>query len=291
MNSTLPPQAAFELPLWPQGATTTIQGTRVERWFSTPPGASFFFNQVRNVSEPTLTGFLPDSLVTTGTAVVICPGGGHHTLAIEHEGYDVARWLTARGIAAFVLKYRTVPTPDLDEAFEAQFQERLQQPEVLQALMREHTPHVLADGQRALDLVREHANEWGVAADRVGMMGFSAGAHVTVCVTLNSDKGSRPDFAAPIYGALWEEVRVGEDVPPLFLAYANDDDLGEWVVGPTLKLYAAWRAVGRPAELHVYAQGGHGFGLRQQGLPSDGWINRFYDWLQAQRWVEGCPYP
>ncbi|MEF2279383.1 alpha/beta hydrolase [Deinococcus sp. YIM 134068] len=286
IDSTLPDRATFELPLWPNGAPTSLEGTRAERWSTTPPGTAVHFRFVRNVSAPTLTAFLPDPQVATDTAVIVCPGGAHHTLAIEHEGYDVARWLAARGVAAFVLKYRVIPTPDLDDAFEKHIHELFSSHDAMRDLTRGHRPHLLADGQRALALVREHASEWGVAADRVGLMGFSAGGNVTVNVTLQPGTGPGPNFAAPIYGALWEEVTVPDDAPPLFLAYANDDDLGDAVVRPNLELYVAWRAAGLPVELHVYSRGGHGFGLRRQGLPSDTWIDHFHDWLRVQGLLE-----
>ena len=113
-------------------------------------------------------------------------------------------------------------------------------------------------------------------------MGFSAGGRVTAGVALEHDAQSRPDFAAPIYGALWEDITVPADAPPLFMALANDDELA---VEPGLALYSAWRAAGHPVELHIYAQGGHGFGMRKQGLPADHWIDRFGEWLQVQGFV------
>ena len=271
----LPPHAAFELPLWPNGAPTTLQDPQPERWYSNAPDAAFRFRQVRNVSEPTLTAFLPSPQVVTGTAVIVCPGGGHHLLAIDHEGYDVARWLAERGIAAFVLKYRTIPTPDDDVLAERLIQDRLGKVDlsVMHLLTRKHLPHLLADGQRALDLVREHAATWGIVRDRVGMLGFSAGAHLTVSVTLQT-AGEGPDFAAPIYGALWEDLTLPKVVPPMFLAYADDDELGAVVVEANLNLYAALHSAGSSVELHVYAHGGHGFGMNRQNLPSDRWIER-----------------
>ncbi|WP_045234816.1 alpha/beta hydrolase [Deinococcus pimensis] len=287
--TVLPAQAAFELPLWPEGAPTTLADARTERWFTTPPEAAFAFRQVRNVTQPTLTGFLPDARVATGTAVVVLPGGGLHTLAVEHEGYDVARWLAGRGVAAFVLKYRTIVTSDLDDEYETLFRERLKDEAGMRAVTHAHEPHVLADAQRALDLVREHVREWRVTPGRVGLLGFSAGGFVTVRVTLRGG-GPRPDFIAPIYGAMWDDVTAPPDAPPLFLAYADDDDLAERVVGPNLALYEAWRREGRSVELHVYARGGHGFGMRRQDLPSDHWIDRFHEWLRAQNLL-GTPVP
>jgi acetyl esterase/lipase len=198
-------------------------------------------------------------------------------LAIDHEGIDVADWLNARGVAAFVLKYRLVPTAMRDEDFAKQM---LSLPEPkLKELTRQIGPLAITDGQQAMKVVRERAPSWGIAPDRIGIMGFSAGGRVTTGVALEHDAESRPSFAAPIYGALWEEIIVPADAPPLFIALANDDELA---VEPSVALYGAWRAAGQPVELHIYAQGGHGFGMRKQGLPADHWIDRFGEWLAVQ---------
>src|SRR5205814_3636697 len=122
------------------------------------------------------------------------------------------------------------------------------------------------------------AAAWGLQDGRIGIMGFSAGGHLSVGVVLAADAGSRPDFVAPIYGALWEDAVVPADAPPLFTALASDDRIA---VEPCVALYSAWHAAGRPAEIHIYAKGGHGFGMVRQGLPSDGWIERFGEWLAA----------
>ncbi len=121
---------------------------------------------------------------------------------------------------------------------------------------------------------------------RIGVLGFSVGGHLAAGVALANQPDSRPDFVAPIYGALWENVVVPADAPPLFTALASDDRIA---VAPCLALYSAWHAAGRSAEIHIYAQGGHGFGMVKQGLPSDGWIERFGDWLEAQGLVDPTP--
>ena len=277
---TSPPfaQAAFELPLWPQGVPDPVAGGRPERWFTSAPGAPFHYRQVRNVTEPTLIAFLPDPAQATGAAVIVCPGGGHHTLAIDHEGSDVARWLAARGVAAFVLKNRLIPTPDRDEDFETRMQHVMAHTGELEALVAAHLPHLLRDGERAVALVRGHAAEWGLRADCVGMLGFSAGGHLAAMVTLRGAPGQRPDFLAPIYGSMWGPVTAPQHPPPLFLAYSNDDPLGDFVIGANLELYRAWRGAA-PVELHAYAQGGHGFGLHAWGLASDHWPEQFRLWL------------
>ena len=136
-----------------------------------------------------------------------------------------------------------------------------------------------ADAKQAIKLVRQRAVEWGIATDQVGMMGFSAGARVTAGLALEYDAETRPNFAAPIYGALWDEIQVPTDAPPLFIALTSDDSLA---LQHCLNLYSAWQKAGHSAELHIYAEGGHGFGMRVQGLPVDHWIERFHEWLERQ---------
>jgi acetyl esterase/lipase len=263
--------------LWPQGVPGFADSIQQEQeTFASPP---ISFRTVRNVTQPTLAVFLPHPSEASGTAVVICPGGGFHSLAIDHEGIDVARWLTARGVAAFVLKYRLLPTEVRDEDFERQFQANLADRNKIREVTRRIGPLAIADGQQAMKVVREHASEWGLASNRIGIMGFSAGGRVTTGVALEHDADSRPNFAAPIYGALWEDLTVPADAPPLFIALANDDELA---VEPCLALYRAWRTASHPVELHIYAQGGHGFGMRKQGLPADHWIESFGEWLRIQ---------
>jgi len=212
--------------------------------------------------------------------VVVCPGGVFHYLAIESEGTDVARWLNARGVAAFVLKYRVLQTESRDEDLIKQLQERFTNLLKLMELMQQIEQLAIADGQQALRVVRQRAAEWGIAPERIGILGFSSGGVVTTGAAMQYDAASRPNFAAPIYPAFsGTGIAVPTDAPPLFLLAANDDPMG---AGASLPLYSAWRDAGHQVELHLYAQGGHGFGMKKQRLPSDHWIERFGDWLQAQ---------
>lgn len=259
--------------LWPDGAPDQPEQIYPESEFTLRDGPPH--SGVRNVSEPTLTAYLPDPASATGCGVIVCPGGGHYLLAIDKEGTQVAGWLTERGIAAFVLKYRLIPSEGTDEQFLGFFGSGALG-EQLRARLPAHWPRALADGQQAVREVRRRAGEWGLRPDRIGMMGFSAGGHVSAGVALADDPGARLDFVAPIYGALWQHVAVPADAPPMFTALAGDDPIA---VRPCLDLYAAWHAAGRPAEIHIYARGGHGFGMNRQDLPSDGWIDRFGDWL------------
>lgn len=274
MQSSLqtPPQP-FVIPLWPAAAPGSEDWTQAETISTMQSG----LRVIRNVSQPSLTAYLPDPAKANGTAVIVCPGGAFHFLAHEHEGTQVAAWLTAHGIAAFMLKYRLIRTSD---DFEAVVWRRLSHREELAEQMQTHAPLIRADGQQAVRLVRQRAAEWGVRPDRIGIMGFSAGGSVTSAVALHYDAGSRPDFAAPIYGGHSGEGIAPDDAPPLFLVHADDDPLVPSAA--SLRLYNIWKAAGRPVELHIYQRGGHGFGMNKQGLPVDGWIERFGEWLGTQ---------
>jgi acetyl esterase/lipase len=257
--------------LWPDAAPGSADWPQHEQVSVMP---DFGLKVIRNVSQPTLTVFLPDRAVADGTAVIVCPGGAFHFLAYEHEGIQVAGWLNARGIAAFMLKYRLIRTGD---NFAAEVQERLADRTKMAGPLQALAPLILADAQQAVRLVRQRAAAWGVRPDRIGIMGFSAGGAVAMAVTLNHDTDSRPDFAAPIYAAHFGEIAVPADAPPLFLVHANDDPLIP--AGISTAIYTAWHAASKPVELHIYDKGGHGFGMNRLGLPVDGWIERFGEWV------------
>ena len=231
---------------------------------------------VFNVTDPTLTVMAPDPATANGTALVICPGGGFHALSINSEGVDVARWLAAKGVTCFVLKYRLVECKTNDPA-----QEMSDKGPIDQAVAP-IIPLALADGLQAIDYVRRHATDYGINPKRIGIIGFSAGGTVTAAVGYNYTPASRPDFVAPIY-LQYEWVPKGAvptDAPPLFLVAATDDGIG--LAPHSVRLYNDWVAAGKSAELHLYATGGHGFGMKTQNLPSDRWIELFGDWLGVQ---------
>jgi len=229
---------------------------------------------VVNVSNPTLTAFLPDQAKANGTAVIIAPGGGFHALSINSEGNDVAQWLTEHGVAAFVLRYRLVPSQD-----DAVAEMATKTPAQAQRDMAAIAPLAGADGLAAMALVRGRAKEFAIDADRIGFMGFSAGGAVAAHVAFNYDTISRPDFVAPVYAAVaWlGDAPLRKDAPPAFIVAASDDQLG--LAKDSIALYGKWLQAGQSAELHMYARGGHGFGMRKQGLPADTWIERFGEWL------------
>jgi acetyl esterase/lipase len=199
-------------------------------------------------------------------------------LSINSEGYDVAKYLAAKGVTAFVLKYRLAHTnSDAAAEFEAIYKDRAK----FQQLVENVVPLSIADGEAAVTYVRQHAAEFGVSPDRVGVIGFSAGGAVTAEIAFHYKPEGRPAFVAPIYGAAVEKgLPVPADAPPMFIAAATDDQLG--LAPDSIAFYTAWTGAHKSAELHMYAQGGHGFGMRQQNLPTDHWIDRFAEWLELQ---------
>jgi acetyl esterase/lipase len=204
-----------------------------------------------------------------GTAVVVAPGGGFNILAIEHEGRDVARWLNQRGVTAFVLRYRVGPQPD--ETKDTSRAVRLRA--------------AVEDGIEAVKVVRARAAEWKIRPDRIGLIGFSAGGALTVGVATQAPAEARPDFVMPIYTGLAGAYTVSADAPPLFTAVAFDDS--ERMVETALGLARDWKKAGRPAELHLFADGGHGFGMNVKGKASDGWAGLLEAWLSRMGLLGG----
>lgn len=236
----------------------------------------FNMKVVYNVTTPTLTVFMPDKSVATGTAVVVCPGGGFHILSINSEGNDVANWLVKKGVTCFVLKYRLVhsltndPVKELvDQSGRPEFDKN----------NKTLIPLAVADGRAAITYVRAHAAEYNIIPDHIGIMGFSAGGVVAGAVAYKYSAENRPDFVAAIYGAVPLEFQgaIANDAPPMFMAAASDDRLG--LVASSIDLYNKWLESKHPVELHMYVKGGHGFGMRTQNIPTDTWIDRFGDWL------------
>lgn len=260
----------------PLGTGGVAASTAPESWFR-QYGQPF----TRNVREATLTPFLPAPGKATGAAVIVAPGGGFLMLSMNNEGWSVARALAARGIAAFVLKYRLKPTPadhqDFERAVTAMFanagdpKSRLRPDDAVAGLGDQ-----IADARAAFALIRANADRWKVDPKRIGMIGFSAGAMTTMAATLAAPD-TKPAFIGPIYGSM-EAVTVPKDAPPLFAVIASDDPL---FARKGFGLLDAWQAAGRPVEFHMYEKGGHGFGLGKQGTTSTGWFDAFVKWLNA----------
>ncbi|MFL6735156.1 MAG: alpha/beta hydrolase [Sphingomicrobium sp.] len=240
----------------------------------------------RNVTVATLTPFLPDPAKANGTAVVVAPGGGFRTLSMDNEGWDVAKALAKRGVAAFVLKYRLNQTPsdmgEFEKSMAAMFaggaspRPRPTPDQQLAGLAPQ-----IADSRAAFALIRGRAAEWHVNPDRIGMVGFSAGAMLTLATEL-AGQDAKPAFIATIYGPL-APVTVPQDAPPLFVALAADDPL---FGNGHFDLIDSWRTAKKPVEFHLYEQGGHGFGMYPKETTSTGWFNAFADWMKMHGWLK-----
>jgi acetyl esterase/lipase len=267
-------------PLYPGTApTSTLENYPEKEYFS----KTWNTEVVTNVTKPSLTVFQPSPELRIGTAVVICPGGGFMALSINNEGDDVAKYLAERGVTAFVLKYRLAHTgEDATQEFVEMFADK----QKFQEMLAKVVPLAVADGLAAVTYVRQHASEWRVSPDRVGIIGFSAGGTIAAGVALRYVLEGRPAFVAPIYGAaaMFKDVPVPVDAPPMFIAAATDDQLG--LAPESVALYEKWAGARKSVELHMYAKGGHGFGMRKQNLPTDHWIDRFSDWLELQGWLK-----
>ncbi len=266
-------EPAEEFAVWPGNPPGPNRDRGPEKLLTGRPRP---FYQITDVSHPTVSVFLPPRERRSGAAVLVLPGGGLQRLAIEHEGLEVAAWLNSLDITAFVLKYR-VP---------------------------ERAPVALQDVQRAMSLIRARSAEWGIDPDDLGVVGFSAGAELAVWLATHygerqyeaqdaSDRFStRPAYAALIYpGGLTQggplqikEVlasRINADTPPMFVAQANDDSSEN-----SLAIVAALKRAHVPAELHIYQEGGHGFGVRTTGAPVGGWKERWREWLAWQGFLD-----
>lgn len=275
----------FKLKVWPNGAPDSNG--------MTTPEETYEGKRVRNVSEAEIYVYLPKIGINTGAAVVICPGGGYMIEAMDHEGYELAEWLTTQGVAGIVLKYR---------------------------LPYGHDQIPLEDAQRALRIVRQKAAEWGINPAKVGIAGSSAGGHLASTAGTRFDLGKpesndaiekyscRPDFMLLLYpvitfneefghmgsrtnligtGNKWElvekysnELHVTPQTPPTFLILADDD--GGVPPRNSIEFYMALKKNKIPAEMHIFRDGGHGFGMTKKNLPVDQWPNLFSQWMKAQ---------
>lgn len=252
--------------------------TNKEAWHS-QYGSVF----ARNVTIATLTPFLPAKGKSTGAAVIVAPGGGFRTLSMENEGWNVAKALAAKGIAAFVLKYRLNQTPatmpEFEESMRQMFSGAARRPAGTQDPSVTLAP-MIADAKAAFALVRERAKEWNVDPEKVGMIGFSAGAMLTLSTTLYAPE-AKPAFIGNVYGPL-AAVKAPADAPPLFIALAADDP---FFANAGFGLIDSWKAVKRPVEFHLYEQGGHGFGMYPKETTSTGWFEAFASWLKMRGFI------
>lgn len=270
------PAEARAIPLY--GDATPGNGAS-ENW-------SFWDNKhyvVRNVTRPTLTAFLPDPANATGAAVVIAPGGAFMLLAIGPEGWEVAKRLNERGIAAFVLKYRVLPTPVDETEASAYMNEKakkgLSNPKRMPTL--QFSPST-DDALAALALVRQNSGKYGIDPKRVGMIGFSAGAMTSLNAVMAAEPGAGPDFLGYIYGPQ-AKARIPKDAPPMFAAIAFDDPLFPTMGFPIVE---AWHKAKRPVELHAYGKGGHGFNLGVEGTTTTLMLDQYIAWMDMQGFLK-----
>ncbi|MBP8303364.1 MAG: dienelactone hydrolase family protein [Phycisphaerae bacterium] len=308
----VPPKSLGLAVLW-MCVTATAQTQVIQIWPGVAPGSENWTqaegaikgsdgeDRTVNVVTPTLTVYLPEKGKATGAGVLIAPGGGFVHLAIHNEGYRVASWLQERGIAAFVLKYRLrqrTPEELQGGSSRAPGGGAAGRPAAARSAdtssaapgrapagpgrggMDNAGQYGIADGIQALTVLRRRAQEWGLAPDKIGMVGFSAGGMVTSGVLLQEDAAARPAFAGLIYGAPFGALpAVPQELPPVFLAWAQDDRTAGAACG---RFHEALKAAGSAPEVHIYKSGGHGFGTSKQGTTSDHWMEEFYHWLQAQ---------
>jgi len=251
----------------------TGKGQPKEDWFRESGSL-----QVRNVERATLTPFLPRMAANSGAAVIIAPGGGFLGLAIEEEGYRIARWLSDHGVAAFVLKYRVLATPTDPAIFRREvIAVRTGNGPASFRPPADTPPDSLADAQAALRHVAANAENYGVDPGRIGMMGFSAGAMTTMSAALANASDARPAFIAPIYGRMVQR-EVPQNPPPMFSAMAADDGL---FAREGFGLIESWRKAGGKVEFHLYQNGGHGFGMGTAGSTTADWLEGFRRWLET----------
>jgi acetyl esterase/lipase len=290
-GSVLPAQTNV-VPLWPNGAPGSENWKQKESEYKDNAGLRI----VRNVVNPSITVYLPAES-STGTSVVIAPGGAFRILSWDSEGTLVAEWLQRHGVAAFVLKYRLSDSGTDEEYAQAQAARaragrggtgapgegrggagRGSGGPGPQAGIR---AIAATDGLKAIEIVRQRAAEWRIDPAKVGIMGFSAGGYVALEAALDHTAANRPAFVGAIYACCVNpaEVKIPDDAPPTFFLHAYNDPVS--VSSPSL--YLAWKAANKPAELHTYADGGHGFGMPKRDRPTDGWIERFGDWLRYQK--------
>ena len=270
-----PSQAEQPLRIWPGQAPGTQDWAAPEEAADVTLPNVGRIHVITNVTVPTLTVFRPAAAKANGTAMVVLPGGSFRALAWDVDGLETARWLAGEGITAFVLKYRVRP-PQNGESFGQSLED-------FARATRARRAFAVADAEQAIRVVRSHGRQYGIAPNRVGIIGFSAGAMATMEVALASDPAIRPDFAVAMYGAALTADVPGKGAPPLFIGAAQDDP--ELPATNSVEIFQRWTKAGLPAELHIYEKGGHGFGFRRHNIPADNWPAAFRAWLASHGYL------
>jgi acetyl esterase/lipase len=261
------------LRVWPGAApgSESWSGDEVELDADVPGAGKVHI--ITNVTVPTISVFRPAAGKNNGTAMLVLPGGAFRALVWDLDGSEVAQWLVRRGITAFVLKYRVRPPGDQAPSGAESFDDFFKRTGPARDL-------AIADAEQALRHIRANAAKYEVAADRVGAIGFSAGAMATIGLALGTDAAVRPNFAVSVYGAMPAEQTPSGGTPPLFVVAAQDDP--QVPSAKSTEIYRRWTDAGRPAELHLYDKGGHGFGIRPRGKPADAWPAALEAWLVSR---------
>lgn len=251
--------------LWPNGAPGS-EGKTGEEVVKIQPAGD---HVISNVHKPSITVYLPPKETATGAAVVIAPGGGHSALWMDHEGYNVAKFLQDHGVAGFVLKYRLAREKESTYTIEGTS---------------------LADTQQAIKLVKSRSAEWGVDPARVGVIGFSAGGELAALAATHPGEGSSVAFFGLMYPAIPRDMPLSKDMPPAFLVCGENDRQN--ISQGLPELYLAMKKAGAQAELHVYTNVGHGFGVRATTKgPVAQWPQRFYEWMDARGLLKNSNAP
>ncbi|MFD2201985.1 alpha/beta hydrolase [Shivajiella indica] len=273
-------QAQNSIKLYQGKALGSEEWTWTEKVITPSPGNRILYD----VSEPELLHFPASKEKSNGTSIIVAPGGAFHILSLDNEGIRVAEWLNELGISAFVLKYRLVKS-QTDNPFETLIP-LMQDKDKLDSINAPVVEMAKNDGIEAMKYVRSNAKELGIDPNKIGFMGFSAGGTVTMSVALSASEEWKPDFLAPIY--LYRKAVLGVQMPlkktPIFVAVASDDELE--FMPHSVSLYQDWFAAGHPSELHVYENGGHGFGFAKKGTSSDQWTKDFEHWLYIRGLID-----
>ena len=288
--AVLAAEPAKTLDVWPGTAPGEKGDIGAEKWEPPPKNEIPPITRLTNVTKPAIAIYPPPKEKNTGTAVLICPGGGYSILAMNHEGEDVATWLNSIGVTGIILKYRVPRRPDEPKG--------------------EPARRPLQDAQRAVSLVRSKARQWGLNPQRIGIVGFSAGAHLAIATATNFERRTyepmddvdqiscRPDFAILAYSGylkakdkdeLAPGLRIPTGTPPVFLAHGGDDIISS--PEHSLFLYLALKRAGVPAELHIYATATHDFGVRSSDHPCSTWTQSCAHWLRYQGFLKPPTQP
>ncbi len=285
-----PESAHDQIPIWPEGKVPGVLShskaeavTRINKHLV----AGKPWTAISNVTKPTMTFYAPKGY-NNGAAVIVFPGGGFQVLAIDLEGTEVCRWFTAQGMTCILLKYRVPHSgPSWNHNCHCHVTPKI--------------PAALQDAQRTLGIVRLNAKKWHINPNKIGVIGFSAGGYMVADISTHFDKRAyapidaadkescRPDFAIALYpGHLWVDSKImtlnpnihfAKDAPPTFILQAENDP--EDNINNSLLYYIGLKNAGVPVEMHLYAQGGHAFGLRKTNYPITHWPDLVKTWLHT----------